>query len=118
MPPSQGDLSMSDGLVTTRMPVIESGPIASLAEEPMGAFGAEPLRDRLLDVPIAPAPGLIGRAARAGLMLSVHSELAAIEPEWRAFERTAAATAFQSFDWLAKRQRDTRGPAGDAAAGG
>ena len=72
----------------------------------------QPLRDRLLDVPIAPAPGLIGRAARTGLMLSVHSELAAIEPEWRAFERTGAATAFQSFDWLAKWQRHIGARAG------
>jgi len=107
---------MSDGLVTTRIPVIESGPIAPLAEEPMGAFGAELLRDRPLDGPIAPAPGLVGRAARTGLMLSVHSELAAIEPEWRAFERTAAATAFQSFDWLAKWQRHIGGRQGTRPA--
>jgi CelD/BcsL family acetyltransferase involved in cellulose biosynthesis len=93
---------MSDSLVTTRIPVIDSAPIVPLAEEQIA--GIEPLRDRPLEV-LVPAPGLVGRATRTGLMLSVHSELAAIEAEWRAFERTAAATAFQSFDWLAKWQR-------------
>jgi CelD/BcsL family acetyltransferase involved in cellulose biosynthesis len=93
---------MSDSLVTTRIPVVESGSILPLAEE---QIADETWHDRPLDLPIAPAPGLVGRAARTGLLLSVHSDLAAMEPEWRAFERTAAATAFQSFDWLAKWQR-------------
>jgi CelD/BcsL family acetyltransferase involved in cellulose biosynthesis len=92
---------MSDSLVTTRMAVIEGGRIAPLAEQPM-AFGAEPLR---LDARFPPAPGLVGHAARTGLMLSVHSEFEAVEPEWRAFERAAAATPFQAFGWLAKWQR-------------
>jgi CelD/BcsL family acetyltransferase involved in cellulose biosynthesis len=97
---------MSDGLVTTRIPVVESASILPLAEDQIAAeFGAEPLPDRPLDLPLAPAPGLVGRATRTGLFLSVHSELEAIEGEWRAFERTAAATAFQAFDWLAKWQR-------------
>jgi CelD/BcsL family acetyltransferase involved in cellulose biosynthesis len=93
---------MSDSLVTTRIPVVESASILPLAED---QIADESWRDRPLELPIAPAPGLVGRAARTGLLLSVHSDLAAIEPEWRAFERTAAATAFQSFDWLAKWQR-------------
>ena len=37
--------------------------------------------------------------------LSVTSDLAALEAEWRAFAPEAAATAFQAFDWLAKWQR-------------
>src|SRR5262249_23468058 len=57
------------------------------------------------EAPSAPAAGLVGRAARTGLMFSVHSKLAAIEREWRAFEQTGALTAFQSFDWLARWQR-------------
>jgi CelD/BcsL family acetyltransferase involved in cellulose biosynthesis len=103
---SRGDLSMSDTLTTTRTPVIESGSIAPLADEPLaGAFDAEPLREQPLELPFPPAAGLVGRATRTGLMLSVHSDLEAIEGEWRAFERTAAATAFQAFDWLHKWQR-------------
>lgn len=95
---------MSDSLVTTGIPVVESPSILPLAEEPpVTAFDS--LGDWPRDVPSAPAAGLIGRAARTGLMLSVHSELAAIEREWRAFEATAALTAFQSFDWLARWQR-------------
>jgi CelD/BcsL family acetyltransferase involved in cellulose biosynthesis len=90
---------MSDNLVTTRIPVVESASILPLAEEQIAA------EFRGSDRQLAPAAGLVGRAARTGLMLSVHSELEAIGREWRAFERTAAATAFQSFDWLAKWQR-------------
>ena len=97
---------MSDSLVTTGIPVVESASILPLAEEQIaGEFGTESLCDRPLEAPFVPAPGLVGRAARTGLMLSVHSGLEVIEREWRAFERTAAATAFQSFDWLAKWQR-------------
>ena len=95
---------MSDSLVTTRVPVIESASILPLAEEQIaGESGAA--RDWSIAAPSAPAAGLVGRATRTGLMLSVHSELEAIEPEWRAFEQTAAATAFQAFDWLDRWQR-------------
>jgi CelD/BcsL family acetyltransferase involved in cellulose biosynthesis len=97
---------MSDSLVTTRLPVVESASILPLTEEPgAGEFGTEPSSARPLAAPFSHLPGLIGRAARTGLMLSVHSELTAIEKEWRAFEATAAATAFQSFDWLVRWQR-------------
>jgi CelD/BcsL family acetyltransferase involved in cellulose biosynthesis len=100
---------MSDTLVATGVPVVESPCILPLAEERIaGAFDGNFLRE----APLAAAAGLVGRAARTGLMLSVHSELAAIEREWRGFERTAALTPFQSFDWLAKWQRhigDRRG---------
>ena len=95
---------MSDSLLATGIPVVESPSILPLAQEQIaGAFdgcAASPL-----DAPAAPAAGLVGRAARTGLMLSVHSELAAIEREWRNFEAEAALTAFQSFDWLARWQR-------------
>jgi CelD/BcsL family acetyltransferase involved in cellulose biosynthesis len=97
---------MSDSLVSTGVPVIESASILPLAEEQIAAeFGTESLRDWPLAPPMAPATGLVGRATRTGLMLSVHGDLAAIEEEWRTFERTAASTAFQSFDWLARWQR-------------
>jgi len=94
---------MSDSLVTTGIPVVESPSILPLAEEPSARAFDTP-GDWPLEIPV-PAAGLIGRAARTGLMLSVHSELAAVEREWRAFEASAASTAFQSFDWLARWQR-------------
>jgi CelD/BcsL family acetyltransferase involved in cellulose biosynthesis len=93
---------MSDSLVATGIPVVESPGILPLTEGQIaGGFDS----NWPLEAPTAPAASLVGRAARTGLVLSVHSELAAIEREWRAFERTAALTAFQSFDWLAKWQR-------------
>lgn len=96
---------MSDSLVATRVRVVESPSILPLAEDEIaGEFRAGTLADRQ-PAPSAPAAGLVGRAAYTGLMLSVHSELAAIERAWREFEATAAATAFQSFDWLARWQR-------------
>jgi CelD/BcsL family acetyltransferase involved in cellulose biosynthesis len=36
---------------------------------------------------------------------SVHSDLVAVEAEWRAFEQVADCTVFQSFDWLSTWQR-------------
>lgn len=96
---------MSDNLVATRIRVVESPSILPLAEdESAGEFSINASTDRP-PVPPAPVAGLIGRAARTGLMLSVHSELAAVERAWRDFEATAALTAFQSFDWLARWQR-------------
>ncbi len=35
----------------------------------------------------------------------IHTDLASVESEWRAFEQTADATPFQSFDWLSTWQR-------------
>jgi CelD/BcsL family acetyltransferase involved in cellulose biosynthesis len=43
--------------------------------------------------------------ARAAIQISVHENLAAIESEWRAFERTADCTVFQTFEWLDTWQR-------------
>ncbi|HYA05218.1 MAG TPA: GNAT family N-acetyltransferase, partial [Xanthobacteraceae bacterium] len=33
--------------------------------------------------------------------ISIYGDFAAVEAEWRAFERVAACTVFQAFDWLA-----------------
>jgi CelD/BcsL family acetyltransferase involved in cellulose biosynthesis len=46
-------------------------------------------------------------ASRAcpGIFLQVHTDLAAIEGEWRALEAKADLTAFQCFDWAAKWQK-------------
>jgi CelD/BcsL family acetyltransferase involved in cellulose biosynthesis len=56
----------------------------------------------------APRPDAArGHAAlqAAKIALSVHTDLAAIEQEWRAFEQTADCTPFQTFDWLSTWQR-------------
>jgi CelD/BcsL family acetyltransferase involved in cellulose biosynthesis len=39
-------------------------------------------------------------AALGDIRLAIHDDLAAIEQDWRAFERVADGTVFQSFDWL------------------
>ena len=43
--------------------------------------------------------------ARASVMLELREELASLEPEWAAFQRTAACTVFQTFEWLSKWQQ-------------
>ncbi len=56
-----------------------------------------------------PAAGRRSAAAlherSAALTLDVADDLAAVEQDWRAFEREADGTAFQTFDWLAAWQR-------------
>jgi len=44
-------------------------------------------------------------APHCGISLSVYHDLSEIGAEWRAFERQADHTVFQSFDWLAHWQR-------------
>jgi CelD/BcsL family acetyltransferase involved in cellulose biosynthesis len=71
---------------------------------PLTAFGnatvtidaAQPPAAHRMDVP---------RELSAHVSLAIHSELAAVESEWRRFETVAECTAFQSFDWLAMWQR-------------
>lgn len=41
------------------------------------------------------------RSAAPEIRLSIHCDLASIESDWRAFERHADCTAFQTFDWVA-----------------
>jgi CelD/BcsL family acetyltransferase involved in cellulose biosynthesis len=43
--------------------------------------------------------------ARSDIVLSIHEEIAPIEPEWRAFARRADGTVFQTCEWLATWQR-------------
>jgi CelD/BcsL family acetyltransferase involved in cellulose biosynthesis len=43
--------------------------------------------------------------ARNDIVLSIHEDVAAIEPEWRGFQRRADGTVFQSCEWLATWQR-------------
>ena len=51
------------------------------------------------------ARALPANVAGAGIRLSIHEDLAAIEQDWRAFEQHADCTAFQSFEWLSMWQR-------------
>ena len=47
----------------------------------------------------------LSEATRAGMSLRVYGDLGEVEREWKAFERGADCTVFQTFDWLAKWQR-------------
>jgi CelD/BcsL family acetyltransferase involved in cellulose biosynthesis len=47
----------------------------------------------------------LSEATRAGVSLRVYGDLGEVEREWKAFERRADCTVFQTFDWLAKWQR-------------
>ena len=50
---------------------------------------------------VAPCSGERLREVPPNLSLRIYSDLAAVEAEWRHFERLADCTAFQTFDWLA-----------------
>src|SRR5262245_28137670 len=65
--------------------------------------------DRQLDH--AAPPEAVERAP-ATIALAVHDDLAAVEQDWRAFERTADCTVFQSFDWLDAWYRHIGRPSG------
>jgi CelD/BcsL family acetyltransferase involved in cellulose biosynthesis len=48
----------------------------------------------------------VASAAQAGAVtLTLHEDLASVEPEWRALEASGDCTPFQTFDWLAAWQR-------------
>ena len=53
----------------------------------------------------AAAPAAL-RDQPGSLDLRIYGDFAAVEAEWRAFERTAECTVFQAFDWLATWQRN------------
>ncbi len=69
-----------------------------MAQATQAAFDVrhEPDIRPLHDCKFAPAA-----AARHDIKLSIHNDLSAIEQDWRAFEKQAACTAFQTFDWMA-----------------
>jgi CelD/BcsL family acetyltransferase involved in cellulose biosynthesis len=54
---------------------------------------------------VAPCSGEHLREVPPNLNLRIYSDLAAVEAEWRRFERVADCTAFQTFDWLATWQQ-------------
>ncbi len=59
-----------------------------------------------VDPPLADRAQARSTAAGLGdIRIAVYEDLAAIEQDWRAFERQADCTVFQSFDWLSTWQR-------------
>jgi CelD/BcsL family acetyltransferase involved in cellulose biosynthesis len=50
------------------------------------------------------------------IVLCLHGDLCEIEPEWKAFERHAACTPLQSFDWLTHCHRHLGRPNGASPA--
>ncbi len=76
-------------------------------------------RNLALDGPLAfdrvPADRHPAVAASADIDIAIVNDLAAVAGDWRAFEKHADRTVFQSFDWVAKWQRHV-GAAGTAPA--
>lgn len=62
---------------------------------------------RNADSPVSVRPAVFAdraeyrREVPPGLSIRIYNDLAAVEGEWRRFERLADCTAFQTFDWLA-----------------
>jgi CelD/BcsL family acetyltransferase involved in cellulose biosynthesis len=75
-----------------------------------------PHHDLAISPPIAAARAAPAASAASGVELRVESDLAAVEREWKAFERDADCTVFQSFDWVAKWQRHIGAPRGTIPA--
>src|SRR5262245_14786846 len=73
------------------------------------ALAARPAGEREFPPPASPpiegAAARLSEANRAGMSLRVYGDLGEVEREWKAFERRADCTVFQTFDWLAKWQR-------------
>jgi CelD/BcsL family acetyltransferase involved in cellulose biosynthesis len=59
------------------------------------AFDAQPRAD----VRSAPERPRATAIAKPDVRLSIHDDLSAVETDWRAFEREADCTVFQTFDW-------------------
>ncbi len=75
------------------------------------------LRDRLRETAHEASEGAESRVvAWAGALVSVTDDLAGLETEWRAFEKEADGTAFQTFDWVSKWQRHIGGVGGTRPA--
>jgi CelD/BcsL family acetyltransferase involved in cellulose biosynthesis len=56
--------------------------------------------------PLAVTDACLREPARSdAIRFELHADLAAIEQEWKSFERHADCTVFQTFDWLAAWQR-------------
>ena len=76
-----------------------------------------------LELPLSASPPLsvaatapAERSSGSGVSLRVTSDLGEVAGEWKAFEREADHTVFQSFDWLAAWQRHIGAPGGTIPA--
>jgi CelD/BcsL family acetyltransferase involved in cellulose biosynthesis len=64
--------------------------------------------DIAVDLPSTISPPLAALEpadTNASVTLELREELASLEPEWTAFQHTAACTVFQTFEWLTKWQQ-------------
>jgi CelD/BcsL family acetyltransferase involved in cellulose biosynthesis len=92
------------GVRATREPFIENSlPRSGGADAGIGHSMTTILHERPAGQPHVAAPGVAARPD--AIALEIHENLAALEPEWRAFERVADCTVFQTYDWLAAWQR-------------
>ena len=58
------------------------------------------------DLPTTISPPLAAiTPSDASVTLELREDLASLEPEWTTFQRTAACTVFQTFEWLTKWQQ-------------
>ena len=75
--------------------------------EPLALSPATPLRDAPSARPAQP----LRETAYRDITLALAEDLFALETEWRAFETSADATVFQTFDWLSLWWRHIGAPA-------
>jgi CelD/BcsL family acetyltransferase involved in cellulose biosynthesis len=64
--------------------------------------------DLAADLPTTISPPLAAiepSDASASVTLELREDLASLQPEWTVFQRTAACTVFQTFEWLSKWQQ-------------
>jgi CelD/BcsL family acetyltransferase involved in cellulose biosynthesis len=113
---------MPQSNVTLRPSELPTEGAASHLARPQHAGHADMASDEL-ELPLSASPPLSVAAARpaerlsgSGVSLRVHSDLNEVAEEWRAFERHADHTVFQSFDWLAAWQRHIGAPCGTIPA--
>ncbi len=72
--------------------------------------------ERTRDLPLSESPPLAVIEPGSTVALELRDNLAGLKDEWKAFERTADCTVFQSFDWLAKWQQHIGTPRGTLPA--
>src|SRR6266849_1251895 len=72
------------------------------AARPAGAERERPLSS---GQQVAAVGARLSESSWSGISLRVYGDLCEVEREWKAFERRADCTVFQTFDWLAKWQR-------------
>src|SRR5258708_1075644 len=92
------------------MTILEDAMIANARKR----AAPSPLPSFHVNLAQAPPPRmrLVHSVSLPDVRLEIHNDLAEVESEWRAFEKTAHCTVFQTFDWLSKWQRHIGEPRG------